>query len=94
VEKVIKSRNICGRPVHSYFTGVDKYLHLQKHRIYDITPPISENESLLILVNSGKGLILINGVEFPFEKDTFAWLQSYHTFSIRAFADHPLEISF
>jgi len=93
MKKEIKSKPICGRPVHSYFTGKDKYLRLQKHCIYDITPPISENESLFILVTSGKGLILINGVEFPFESGTFAWLQSYHTFSIRAFDDHPLEIS-
>lgn len=90
---VIKSKSICGRPVHIYFSGKDKYLRLQKHCIYDITPPISENESLFILVTSGKGLILINGVEFPFEEGTFAWLQSYHTFSIKAFTDYPLEIS-
>lgn len=93
MKRVTKSKPICGRPVHSYFTGMDKYLRLQKHCIYDITPPISENESLFILVTSGKGFILINGVEFPFENGTFAWLQSYHTFSIRAFADYPLEIS-
>lgn len=92
MKKMIKSKPICGRPVHSYFTGTDKYLRLQKHCIYDITPPISENESLFILVTSGKGLILVNGMEFPFKSGTFAWLQSYHTFSIRAFADHPLEI--
>lgn len=91
--KHIKSKNICGRPVHTYFTGKDKYLRLQRHCIQDITPPISENESLLILVNSGKGIILINGVEFSFEKGAFAWIQSYHTFSIRAFADYPLDIS-
>lgn len=93
LQEVIKSKPICGRPVHSYFTGTDKYLCLQKHFIYDITPPISESESLFILVTSGRGLILINGMEFPFESGTFAWLQSYHTFSIRAFADHPLDIS-
>lgn len=93
MKKEIKSHPICGRPVHSYFTGTDKYLRLQKHCIYDITPPISESESLFILLTSGRGLILINGVEFPFESGTFAWLQSYHTFSIRAFADQPLEIS-
>lgn len=93
LQEVFKSKPICGRPVHSYFTGTDKYLCLQKHFICDITPPISENESLFILVTSGRGLILINGVEFTFESGTFAWLQSYHTFSIRAFADHPLDIS-
>lgn len=93
MKKIIKSKPICGRPVHTYFTGSDKYLRLQKHCINDITPPISESESLLILVTSGRGLILINGVEFPLESGAFAWLQSYHTFSIMAFADYPLEIS-
>lgn len=93
MKKVLKSKPICGRPVHSYFTGKDKYLRLQKHKISDITPPISENESLFILVTSGMGLILINGVEFPFKVGTFAWIQSYHTFSIRALSEEPLEIS-
>ena len=93
MKKVIKSKPICGRPVHSYFTGRDKYLRLQKHLVEELTPPISENESLFIFVTSGSGIILINGVEFSFEKGTFAWLQSYHTFAIRAFADHPLEMN-
>lgn len=35
----IKSRPICGSPVHSVFTGKDKYLRLQKHTISDITRP-------------------------------------------------------
>ena len=89
----IKSKPICGSPVHSVFTGKDKYLRLQKHTISDITPPICENESLFILVNSGCGTITINGVEFPFEQSTFVWLQSYHTFTIKADSDDPLELS-
>lgn len=93
MKRVIKSKRICGRPVHAYFTGIDKYLRLQKHSISDITPPISENESLFILVTSGTGLIVINGVEFPFETGAFAWIQSYHTFSIQSLGDHPLEIN-
>lgn len=92
MKRMIKSKPICGRPVHSFFTGIDKYLRLQKHCISDITPPISENESLFILVTSGIGLILINGVEFPFSMGAFAWLQSYHTFSIESLTDQPLEI--
>lgn len=92
MKSVIKSKSICGRPVHSYFTGIDKYLRLQKHSISDVTPPISENESLFILVTSGRGLIFINGVEFPFEAGAFVWIQSYHTFSIQPYSDSPLEI--
>ena len=89
----IKSKHICGRPIHSYFTGPNKYLTLQKHCIYDITPPISENESIFILVTSGEGLITINGVEFLFNSGAFTWLQSYHTFTIKTLSDSHLEIS-
>lgn len=88
----LKSKPICGSPVHSVFTGKGKYLRLQKHTISDITPPISENDSIFILVNSGSGTITINGVEFPFDQGTFVWLQSYHTFTIKAEPDNPLEL--
>lgn len=92
MKEVMKSKPICGRPVHSVYAGNDKYLRLQKHRISDVTPPISENESLFILVTDGKGSITINGMEFPFEYRTFVWLQSYHTFTIKADSDSPLDI--
>lgn len=89
----IKSKPICGRPVHTYFTGKDTYLKVQRHTIGDITPPISENESLFILVTAGCGSITVNGVEFPLATGTFAWLQSYHTFTLRADAMSPLELA-
>lgn len=92
MKRVIKSKRICGKPIHGYFAGTDKYLCLQKHSICDITPPISENESLFIFVTSGRGLILINGVEYALEIGAFVWLQSYHTFSIQSIPDFPLEI--
>lgn len=93
MQKNIRSHPICGRPVHAFFSGPDKYLRLQKHLIHDVTPPISESESLLVLVHRGMGAIQINGVEFPVKSGTFIWLQSYHTFSIRAFTGSPLDLS-
>lgn len=87
------SKAICGRPVHTFFTGKNKYLRIQKHCIYDVTPPICENESLFMLVTEGEGTITINGVEFPFNYGSFIWLQSYHTFTIQADQEHPLSIS-
>lgn len=92
MKKILSSKPICGKPVQNFFSGRDKYLRIQKHLINDITPPISEFESLFILVGSGRGLILINGVEFPLEVGSFIWLQSYHTYTIRAFPDDPLEL--
>ena len=93
MQKTIRSKPICGKPIHAFFTGPDKYLRLQKHCIQDVTPPVSESESLFILVHKGMGHIQINGVAFPVKSGTFIWLQSYHTFSIKAFTDSPLEIS-
>lgn len=87
------SKPICGRPVHTFFTGKNKYLRIQKHCIYDVTPPISESESLFMLVTEGQGTITVNGVESPFSFGSFAWLQSYHTFTIKADQEHPLSIS-
>lgn len=91
--ETIRSKPICGRPVHTFFAGSKEYLRLQKHCINDVTPPISENESLFILVTDGVGSITINGVEFPVKHGTFAWLQSYHTFTIKAGTDTPLDIN-
>lgn len=91
--ETIRSKPICGRPVHSFFVGSGNYLRLQKHSISEVTPPISENESLFILVTDGEGSITINGVEFPFKHGSFAWLQSYHTFTIHAGQDTTLNIS-
>lgn len=87
------SKSICGRPVHTFFTGHDKYLRLQKHCVSDITPPISENESLFIFVTDGEGTILINGIEFPLQYGSFLWLQSYHTFTMKAAPGHPLQLN-
>lgn len=88
----MKSISICGRPVKSYFVQPDEYLHLQKLTFDDNTPAISEDESLLILVKGGKGTIIINGVEFPLSEGSFAWLQSYHTFTIVPDALNPLSV--
>ena len=93
MKEAIKSKSICGRPVHSFFSGRDKYLRLQKHCISDITPPISENESIFVFVTGGSGAITINGVSFPLKRGSFIWLQSYHTFTIRAGSVQPLLLS-
>lgn len=93
MNEAIKPKAICGRPVHSFFTGKDKYLRLQKHCISDITPPISENESTFILVTDGGGTITINGVTFPMKRGSFVWLQSYHTFTIKAYSIQPLKLN-
>ncbi|MEG0779290.1 MAG: AraC family transcriptional regulator [Oscillospiraceae bacterium] len=60
----------------------DKYLRLQKYTFREPQHPVTEHESYYILVKSGSGRIVINGVAFPLEPDTFCWLQSYHVATI------------
>lgn len=91
MEDIPRSKPICGKPTNSFFVNKDRYLRLQTHKINDITPPISENESLLIIITNGSGSIIINGVEFNLKTNTFIWLQSYHTFTIKCNSYEPLE---
>lgn len=93
MEKKIKAIPICGHPEKGFFTGKDKYLHIQNYSLSDRTPPISEDDSLFVLVKSGSGSITINGVELPLEVGSFCWLQSYHTFTIEPQYGETLEMS-
>ncbi len=93
MDRNIRAIPVCGKPVKSFFTGRDKYLHIQSHSIGDRTPPISEDDSLFLLVREGKGRITINGVELPLEAGCFCWLKSYHTFTIEPQCAEALELS-
>lgn len=76
------SKSIPVKPVSGVFVSGDKFLKLQHFSITEPTPPISEDESLVLVVTSGEGVITINGVEFPLSDGSLCWLQSYHTYTI------------
>ena len=76
------SKSIPVKPVSGVFVSGDKFLKLQHFSITEPTPPISEDESLVLFVTSGEGVITINGVEFPLSDGSLCWLQSYHTYTI------------
>ncbi len=87
-----ESIQITGIPAHTCFAGTDKYLRYQIITISEQSPAISEDDSLLILVQKGQGTIVINGVRFYLHPGTFLWIHSYHTFSIEAFPEQTLEL--
>lgn len=92
MNRYLKSKPLCSKPVKGVFTGKGKYLRLQRHSIGEPLPPISEDESVFILVTGGQGSIVINGVEFQLERGSLAWLQSYHTYTIEPRFGSSLEI--
>ena len=47
----LKARPLCVKPVSGMFTGSDKYLKLQSVTLREATPPIAEDDSLLVDCN-------------------------------------------
>lgn len=92
MNKYAKSKPLRSKPVQGVFAGKGKFLRMQRHSIKGPLPPISEDESVFILVTGGQGSIVINGVEFSLERGSLAWLQSYHTYTIEPRFGSSLEI--
>ncbi|MBR4077615.1 MAG: AraC family transcriptional regulator, partial [Oscillospiraceae bacterium] len=67
----LKAQPLCTKPVSGMFTGSDKYLKLQSVTLREATPPIAEDDSLLVYVTAGTGYITINGVVFDLRPGVF-----------------------
>ena len=88
----LKAQPLCTKPVSGMFTGSDKYLKLQSVTLREATPPIAEDDSLLVYVTAGTGYITINGVVFDLRPGVFCWLQSYHVFTVEPNLGHTLQL--
>ncbi|MDY4104231.1 MAG: helix-turn-helix domain-containing protein [Oscillospiraceae bacterium] len=86
------AKPLCGKPASGIFSGPDKYLHLQKVTVRDHISPVAEDDSLFLYVKSGTGFITINGLVFELKPGCFAWLQSYHVFSLESVWGESLEL--
>lgn len=87
------AKPLTEKPISNYFVKDGLYLQLQKFKISDTLPPISEDESIILYVTDGEGKITINGAVFPLSYGSFAWLQSYHTYTIEPVFGGTLEFS-
>lgn len=87
------AKSLTQKPISNYFVKDGLYLQLQKFKINDALPPICEDESIILYVTGGEGKITINGAEFPLSSGSFAWLQSYHTYTIEPNFGNTLEFS-
>ena len=88
-----KAKPLCEKPVSGVFSGPDQLLRLQTISIREHTAPIAEDDSLFVYVTSGHGYLTVNGVVFDLKPGSFAWLQSYHVFSIEPVWDETLELT-
>ena len=86
------AKPLCGKPASGIFSGPDKYLRLQKVTVRDHISPVAEDDSLFLYVKSGTGFITINGLVFELKPGCFAWLQSYHVFSLESVWGESLEL--
>lgn len=77
-----KAKPLCGKPVSGVFCDADRYLYLQHITVRSPLPPMAEDNSIFVYVETGQGSISINGMLFDLEPGTFCWLQSYHVFAI------------
>ncbi len=82
MDNYLNGKIIYERPERGYFSRPDQYLRLQNIVIEEATPPILEDDSMFLYVQSGSGTMMINGVAFPLSAGNFCWLQSYHVFSL------------
>lgn len=87
------AKSLTQKPISNYFVKDGLYLQLQKFKISDALPPVCEDESIILYVTGGEGKITINGAEFPLSSGSFAWLQSYHTYTIEPNFGNTLEFS-
>lgn len=88
-----KAKPLCGKPTSGVFCATDQYLRLQHITVRDSIPPVAEDNSLFIYVQSGRGYLSVNGVVFDLRPGCFCWLQSYHIFSIDALWEQELHLS-
>ncbi len=88
-----KAKPLCEKPVSGVFSGPDQLLRLQTISIREHTAPIAEDDSLFVYVTSGHGYLTVNGVVFDLKPGSFAWLQSYHVFSVEPVWDETLELT-
>lgn len=88
-----KAKPLCGKPTSGVFCATDQYLRLQYITVRDSIPPVAEDNSLFIYVQSGRGYLSVNGVVFDLRPGCFCWLQSYHIFSIDALWEQELHLA-
>lgn len=88
-----KSIAALAEPPHSkVFCGPQKYLLLQKHEIVQRLFPVLEFESFFILVRSGHGRFIINGLPFEAAPGTVAWIQGTQVLTIETEPGEKLKI--
>ena len=92
MQVIQKAKPLCGKPTYGTFCASDQYLRLQHITVRNAIPPTAENDSIFVYVQSGRGTISINGVQFRLAPGTFCWLQSYHVFSIEPAWGEELEL--
>ena len=88
-----KSTVLLREPPRSrVFCDPQKHLLLQKHEIEHRLFPVLEYESFFILVRSGQGRFIINGLPFEVMEGAVAWIQGTHVLTIEAEPGEPLKL--
>lgn len=79
-------------PQKNVFCGEKKYLKLYKHRVRERMFPVMEDDSYFLMVKSGKGRAVINGLSFSLEPGDVCWIQCTQVITIEAADAEELEL--
>lgn len=77
-----EQKNLLYRPIRQFTANLDEYFCIKHVAWQHASPPLLEDDPVLLYVRSGMGTIIVNGVSIPLMPGSACLLQTFHVFTV------------